>query len=262
MEQLCRKINMPQEVTEILISLDRTLGNVCLEPLRREETWETGLTSLREQLGEDPDGFRELCCMLRCAKMAREECDSLGFTESEYYATFGCFSRFVREHLESFGRYGFDRGFWTVRQISCRLFRIGELEYELTELEGEPAVSIHIPSDAKLKKDLLEASLKAARERISESFPDYAGSVMYCQSWLLSPTLGELLPESSNILTFQSFFEISPLPEANEDVALWVFKNPDLPVQQYPENTSLQRKLKQFLLQGGLFRDAKGILRA
>ena len=261
MEQLCRNIHMPEEVTGILLELDRTLEHFCLESLRREETWEAGLLQLRRQLGEDPDGYKELCCMLRCAQLAKEECRGLGLTEEIYYATMGCFSRFVREHMESYGRYGFDRGFWTVRQISCRLFRIGELEYELTTLEGEKAVSLHIPSDAKLRKGLLEDSLSAAREVIGKAFPDYKDSVMFCHSWLLSPTLKELLPPASNILTFQSFFEIQPLPNANEDVLLWVFKNPELPPEQYPQDTSLQRKLKKYLLEGGTFLDAKGILR-
>ena len=41
----------------------------------------------------------------------------------------------------------------------------------------------------------------------------------------------------------------------------WVFKNPKLAREEYPENTSLQRKLKQFFLQGGQFLEGKGYLR-
>ena len=44
-------------------------------------------------------------------------------------------------------------------------------------------------------------------------------------------------------------------------VVLWVFKNPKLPKEQYPENTSLQRKLKQFFLNDGQFVEGKGYLR-
>ncbi len=46
------------------------------------------------------------------------------FPEDVFIATMGCFSRFVREHFDSYGYYGFDRDFWTTRQVNAKLFRI------------------------------------------------------------------------------------------------------------------------------------------
>lgn len=82
---------------------------------------------------------------------------------------------------------------------------------------------------------------------------------IHCNFWLLSPTLKELLPEESHILQFQKSFRITPLGKS-DCYRLWVFKNPNLPVQEFPENTSLQRRLKAYLLDGGAFLDAEGIL--
>lgn len=262
MEQLCRKINMPEEVTQQLVALNSTLEVFpCLDLLMQEETWNEGLAQLKETLGEDAGGFKRLCCMLRCALRAKAEYDRLGISEEIYVDTMGAFSRFVREHMESYGRYGFDRGFWTPRQVSCKLFRIGELEYELTVRDGEDVVSLHIPTDVDLRPGILRPSMRGGLNELYRIFPDYAGKKVYCHSWLLSPLLQALLPEGSNILRFQELFEIQPDEVPGKDVLLWVFKNPKLPMAELPENTSLQRKLKQFFLDGGQFLEGKGWLR-
>jgi len=262
MEQLCRKINMPTEVTQKLMEIHSTLEVFpCLDLLMRENTWSEGLEQLKEALGEDPGGFKRLCCMLRCALRAKEEYDRLGIPEAIYIDTMGAFSRFVREHMESYGCYGFDRGSWTPRQVSGKLFRIGQLEYELTQLEGADVVSLHIPTDVDLRPEVLQPSVKAGLAELYLLFPEYEGKGVYCHSWLLSPLLKELLQEKSNILRFQELFDIAPEGVPGNDVLLWVFKNPKLPREEYPENTSLQRKLKQFFLNGGQFLEGTGYLR-
>ncbi len=262
MEQLCRKINMPEEVTRKMVQLHSTLPFFpCLDLLMQEETWAQGLEQLKETLGEDPNGMKRLCCMLRCALRAREEYDRLGISETIYVDSMAAFSRFVREHMESYGCYGFDRGTWTTRQVSSKLFRIGQMEYELTTLEGQPVVSLHIPTDVDLRPEVLRPSMKEGLAEFYRIFPEYEGKTVYCHSWLLSPLLKDFLPETSNILRFQEMFDMEPDGIPGTGVLLWVFKNPKLPREDYPENTSLQRKLKQFFLNDGQFLEGKGYLR-
>lgn len=262
MEQLCRKINMPDEVTRKLVKIHSTLEVFpCLDLLTQEETWTEGLTQLKEALGEDAGGMKRLCCMLRCALRAKAEYDRLGISEEIYVDTMAAFSRFVREHMDSFGCYGFNRGFWTTRQVSCKLFRIGQMEYELTTLNGDPVISLHIPTDVDLRPEVLRPSMKEGLAGFYRLFPEYEGKKVYCHSWLLSPLLKGLLPEGSNILRFQELFDIEPEGTPGNDVLLWVFKNPKLPKEDYPENTSLQRKLKQFFLSGGQFLEGRGYLK-
>ena len=262
MEQLCRKINMPEEVTRKLVELDSILEQYpCQELLMQEETWAEGLEQIKATLGEDPNGLKRLCCMLRCAIKAREEYDRLGISEEIYVDSMAAFSRFVREHMESYGCYGFDRGFWTTRQVSSKLFRIGQLEYELTTLEGAPVVSLHIPTDVDLRHESLRPSLAEGLAEFFRIFPEYADKPVYCHSWLLSPLLKDMLPPTSNILRFQEMFDITLDEKPSNDVLLWVFKNPKLPKEDLPENSSLQRKLKRFLLAGNQFLEGKGYLR-
>jgi len=262
MEELCRKINMPEEVTRRILQIHRTLEVFpCLDLLMQEETWAEGLDRLKDALGEDPGGFKRLCCMLRCALMTKERYDRLGISERIYIDTMAAFSRFVREHRESFGTYGFNRGSWTPRQVSARLFRIGQLEYELTALEGAPIVSLHIPTDVDLHPEVLVPSIREGLAELYRCFPEYEGKPIYCHSWLMSPLLKEMLPEGSNILRFQELFDMTPETTPGNDVLLWVFKNYKLPKEELPENTSLQRKLKRFYLDGGQFREGIGYLR-
>lgn len=262
MEQLCRKIHMPEEVTRKLLEIHSTLVYYpCLDLLMQEQTWSEGLEQLKESLGGDPGGFKRLCCMLRCALGARAEYDRLGISEEIYVDTMGAFSRFVREHQESYGCYGFDRGSWTPRQVSCKLFRIGQLEYERTTLNGAPIVSLHIPTDVDLRPEILRPSIKAGLAEFYRLFPEYEGKPVWCHSWLMSPLLKDFLPENSNILRFQELFDIEPDEIPGTGVLLWVFRNPKLPKEAYPEHTSLQRKLKQFFLNGGQFLEGKGYLR-
>ena len=262
MKALCRKIHMPDEVTEELVALHETLEEYpCLPLLMQEEHWSKGLEQLKVFLGEDPGGMKRLCCMLRCALKAKADYDRLGISEEIYVSTMGAFSRFVREYKESYGCYGFNRGSWTPRQVSAKLFRIGQMEYELTTLNGDMAVSLHIPTDVDLRPEVLRPSMAEGLEEFYRLFPDYRGRPVYCHSWLLSSLLKDLLPEGSNILRFQELFDILPDETPGNDVLLWVFKNPRLPREDYPENTSLQRKLKQFFLNGGQFTEGLGYLR-
>lgn len=263
LQGLYEDIRLAPGVTDTILEqvekLDMVQIRPVLEMLRQEKNWEQGLAEAKRLLGEDPDGYKMLCCMLLCARKCREDYESRGISQKIYVDTMACFSRFVEEHRNSFGRYGFDRGFWTVRQVSGKLFRIGQLEYELTEEDGQKVVSLHIPSDADLSGPELRQSYEDAREFLMRLFPEYAAGPWVCGSWLLSPNLQDMLPESSRILEFQRSFRILRQWQ-DEDFKEWVYGRTDIPTESLPEKTTLQRELKKFLLMGGTFLSAGGVL--
>lgn len=230
---LCKAIAMPEEVTRILLSgpSDDNLG----------------LCTLRTHL--------EAACA------AWDRYRELGISEEIYIATMAAFSRFVREHQASFGRYGFDRDFWTTRQTGCLLFRIGTLEYELLTENGSRFISLHIPSDSDLRYNALRSSWDLAKQLLETTFPAFRNVPWICHSWLLSPQLPGLLPSGSRILGFQRGFAIE---EAEDDGEFkqWAYGRPDIPDQDLPESTTLQRSLKAFLLAGNTFHSGRGILKA
>ena len=230
--KLCTDIRMPPEVTAALLGTSRN----------------------------DFPGLGVLRLHLNAACEAWSKYQKLGLSKEIYLDTMAAFSRFVREHQRSFGIYGFDRDFWTTRQTGCLLFRIGTLEYELCEEEGMRVISLHIPSDAVLTAQALGDSIRTAKEILERTFPDWAGLPWYCHSWLLSPDLKTVLPETSRILYFQSLFTLEPDADEGE-FKLWAYGRLDIPDADLPEKTTLQRNLKKFLLEGNRFRSGRGTLK-
>lgn len=259
MIELAKKIQMPREIIPIIekteSQMDNSLYTEAVLQLFSRKTWDSGLKTLKRLLGDDPDGMKMLTVMLRAALLSREKYKEAGINEEIFVSTMKCFSRFVNESMERGGRYYFNRDFWTPRQLSLQLFRIGELEYELVDEEGEKYVSIHIPSDANLDLAALCQSYEKACDFLKRYFPAFAGVGMCCESWLLSPALKGLLPADSRIIRFQENFVIEKVIPDSDDYAEWVYgieeKNADIEVSILPERTSLQRTMKQFLLKGG-----------
>lgn len=210
-------------------------------------------------------GVGEICDQLLTALRNRKNGGWKDVPHDIWIATMKCFSRFVKEYKSSYGRYGFDRGFWTVRQIHASLFRIGELEYELRK--DSHIIDLHIPSDARLQMPLLDASVHQAQQFLAQWFPDWADAPMECESWLLAPALRGLLAETSHILQFQNAFEIVSTDQDAMDVLEWVFglaegQQKDVQLKELPEKTSLQKRMKQYLQDGGHVGVARGRLTA
>ena len=243
--EFLERINMTQEVTDKLVRM----SGEPEEPL-----------DLREN--EPEHGLDELFQQTMAAYEARKKEPWNRISEEIYIETMKCFSRFVREHKVSYGVYGFDRGFWTPHQIEGKLFRIGELEYQIDD--EEKVISIHIPSDADLSDDLVNASYAEQKQFFAENFPETAGWPGMCESWLLSPALKELLPSDSRILAFAARFEITQTNPDATDYLEWVYKlasgqQKSAELENLREDTSLQRRMKDFLRAGGKVGIAWGI---
>lgn len=260
LQTFCTEIGLPQEVTDELTALGSApdTGDCLLRLISTE--YASAERELKTLLGADERGFGMLRAMLTAALKTRERYRDKAIPDGVYLKTMQCFSRFVKEHRESYGYYGFDRSFWTGRQLSMQLFRLGELEYEKSVFRGADAISVHIPSDADLSPAAIDASLRQARDFFAKYFPAYACATYYCCSWLLSPALKKLLPAQSKILLFQRRFNILSTDEAPESYKQWVFKNKNLAPEDFPENTSLQKSMKRYVLQGGKIGEALGTL--
>ena len=268
LKDLCVGIGLQDEMQTAVLAFaashTREQYAELLEQLKQEDTEKSAREELKQVLGEDPRQEKMLTCMLWCALDAYRWYQKNRVSDEIYFATMKCFSRFISECREKTGTYAFDRAWWTPRQIGCRLFRIGELEYELSAYEGKPAISMHIPSDADLSPDACRESFALAGKFFADVLPEWSSCEWYCESWLLSPRLKEWLPEKSNILQFQHLFEIHETDPENRDAILWVFqrslyRDPDLTT--LPERTSLQRKMKAALLNGESTGAATGVLK-
>ena len=259
LSELLRLIGLPEEAAEGALKFAGR-GMEGSEPLVAALTDSLHAERAERELEEWLRGEKwgVLACLLLAAARAYEEYVRLGIPEKVYEDTMGCFVRFVKEHRALTGEWGFDRGWWVWRATTLRLFRIGALEYEL--IFGEKrALSLHIPSDASLDPEACRFSHEAARAFFAAHFPACARAPVMCSSWLLHPALKELLGGESNIVRFQSLFDLVCVDDDDRSYRAFVFRRMDGDIADYPEKTSLQRRLKEHLLQGGHMGAALGI---
>lgn len=263
---LFRKIELQSEIIEKLEFLSSQIDmkevDCYLSQMTDVTTAQAAYQELKEYLDEGTERMKMLFCQLECARRIYDRYQEKGIPDTVFIATMKCFKRFIDECEVKNGWKYFDRGWWTYRQLSMRIFRIGDLEYELKEYERENVIAIHIPSDADFSNALVEDSLKQADIFFRTYFPEYKYTKYTCNSWLLSPELKLLLPNHSNILDFQRRFEIMKVNKENDEYIEWLFKKPkDTVYDKLPELTSLQREVKKLLLEGKSIGSAFGIIK-
>lgn len=266
LQELYDRIGLPPEIVSKLNGIqketDVTQLEDCLGRLMEMQTAWEAYQELSERLGEDPGQFKMLYCQLECARRAYDRYEQRQIPAEIYRETMKCFTRFLEECKKKHGQMFFDRGWWTFRQISLNIFRIGALEYQPDRYEGKPVISIHIPSDADFNAAAVDVSLKQA----VSFFQTYFGETDYenyiCSSWLLSPALTPLLSEGSRILSFQRRFEVKEVKPEGKEYVEWLYQAPaDTPAENLPAVTSLQKKVKELVLRGGSVGSALGVLR-
>ncbi len=262
---LYRLIDLQPEMADRLArvggALDMERLEPCLAQLLERDAAARGYEGLRTLLGEDAGGLGMLYCQLECARRAWERYRERGIGPAVYRDTMRCFPRFLAECRERNGRMFFDRGWWTYRQTSMRLFRLGTLEYELQERDGERSVAVHIPSDADLSPAAVDGSLDRADRFFRAQAPAYGEGGYSCHSWLLSPALTPLLSGDSRILAFQRRFRIVREDPGDREYIQWLFRVPEgTAAEAFPEGTSLQRGVKALVLGGGAVGSALGVM--
>lgn len=270
-KDIAKMFQLPDEIKEKLYELenDSALNTALTEEkmkkyitqLTEPEKWEEAWKAVKETVTPDEDGFKMLYLMLLAASRSYDKYRQCGIPDEVFSDTMSCFTRFVKEYRQMYGRYGFDREFWTGRQLSLQLFRLGELEYEKIVENGEKAISIHIPSDAVLSEENCKKSVEMARQFFKEQDKTYTDVTYYCDSWLLSPVLKQFLPDTSRIIRFQNLFAVQSVNEEDMGGIYWIFKRGTEDLKTLPENTTLQREAKQYLLKGGKIGSGKGILK-
>jgi hypothetical protein len=155
---------------------------------------------------------------------------------------------------------------WFPRFFNMTRFALGRLQFEIVAFKGEyqkdgkclkdgdPVINVHIPRTlTPLDKESRENAYAQAKAFFSDK-TEGAPMAFVCSSWLLFPKTREILPEHSNIRGFMSDYDIIRWKE-NEEGAypdMWRLFDMDFTgdVNDYPEDSSLRRAFKKFLLEG------------
>ena len=143
--------------------------------------------------------------------------------------------------------------FWIHKHALGELFNIGAFQYEPVKRDGKNLINIHIPRGTKLNVQENLTSFKEAMDFYDKYYPEYKMEGLMCESWLLSNEIEEVMGGPTNISRFGNMFKKYNMgDEKGESVFRFVydFAAPYPPIETLPENTTLQRKLKAYMLSG------------
>ena len=82
-----------------------------------------------------------------------------------------------------------------------------------------------------------------------------------CNSWLLYPPHYEVYPENSNLRKFADLFDITVSWESENNPEAWrVFNTVSSDYENLPEDTTLQRRFKKYLIEGNKMGNGFGVI--
>lgn len=163
------------------------------------------------------------------------------------------------------GVYGTFVGSWYRLFFQMLLFSFGRLQFEIRpfrrtyEKDGkrlEPdslVLGVHIP---RMPMAFSRENCEASYARAKEFFADRLGGApvaFVCNSWLLFPEHEKFLHEKSNIRKFMARFDITESKYNEEYEELWTVFDMEYTgnIEDFPEDTFVQKAYKEHLRQGG-----------
>ena len=264
--ELYRMLEIPDEVEKQLINYGKSrnvsIPNVIINKILKRDEWNAGIQELQELIEDDYDGIKILWELLNIiSNYSYEEYRKRNISNDIFVATMKFCTRFLHEYHQTFQTYKFVWEQWFPRQISLNEYRIGALEYEFVDAENRE-IEVHIPSDADLRKRSVAQSIKDFNTFRAKHYPGWKTVKLTCNTWMLMPELKEMLGKESNIIAFQNLFEIDTVDYDATWYMKWIFPGIENIDESLPERTTLQRKMKKYLLDGKKFGVAKGHLKA
>lgn len=201
-----------------------------------------------------------LAVMLECTRKLKDTYKTLNIDDQIFFDTLDD----IRIWCENNNNAGLKNYNWIKNHISCQLFKIGRLQYQLFTCKskmlkynllpfnyGEKVIYVHIPQGERLIYGDCVESLKMAKGFFEKYFPDYNYRFFFCESWLLYDENYQFMLPSCNILQFSSLFDVV-YSSANDAQAIErIFGKRCFNKKKYPENTTLQKNAKSYILNGG-----------
>lgn len=133
-------------------------------------------------------------------------------------------------------------------------------EWDCIARPGDMCLSIHIPRGANITIENINRAISSAREIVKSRYPEHTGLMVFGSSWILDPTLEKLLGPQSNISRMQALFYKYPQKCGGMGAFGYVFPKNFDSFETLPENTRLQRNLKNHYLNGGYIYDFAGLI--
>lgn len=201
-----------------------------------------------------------LAVVIEALKYTKEKYERIGIDDKIFFDTIKDISIWCENNSNK----GLKNYNWIKHHISAKLFKIGRMQYQFYTCDkfsldyerlpfnrGESVIYIHIPQGEKLNYDDCVNSIVQAKSFFCSFFPEYTFRYFFCESWLLYSSNKLFIKPESNISRFSELFNIAYSLDIDVQGTERIFGKRRLIKSKYPENTSLQKAAKQYILNGG-----------
>ncbi len=182
-----------------------------------------------------------------------------------------------RECVNCKGVHGVFVAWWATEFFNLRRFGLGRFQYDMGTFDmedyttasgvkitkGEKTLGFHIPSSGvSLTDEVRLDSYKKAYEFFTDFRREDGLMIFECGSWLLYPDYEKFLPASSNMLRFIKDFELIEYKASDKFNDAWRvfdkagYKSP----KHWPEDTSMRRAFKKWVLDGNKTGHGHGVI--
>lgn len=191
------------------------------------------------------------------------------------YDTLRDMAIWVENYHQQTGKLGLGEYRWIRHHLQGKLFRLGRLQFVISDnpwradwppidhsvaLPGAKAfvLHVHIPQGERLGYADSQESYNLARQFFLKHF-DRSVAAFACSSWLLHPNLRHILAPESNIIRFQSDYTICCCDEDERQTLERVFGTSWKRGMPFPQFTSLQKAIADYIANGGRLGNGYGI---
>jgi len=135
--------------------------------------------------------------------------------------------------------------------------------YECIAKKGDEMVGIHIPAHESFDVEVCKKSIRDFTAILKKCYPEKNIKIYHCGSWMLCKKLKGIMGRETNITKFADLFINYPSKSAGEGVYSFLFHLPSpIDPKDLPENSSMQRAVKKYLMEGNYFFEGCGIIEA
>lgn len=254
--ELADKINQNKKFVEYIQVLYKKL--YCEEFSKVKELWKT--KNISELFSVDVDPFVTNIMLLLGYQIHEDNMKKLNFDESQISIQ----KRRVKECFENdlkirnYDGIRISQLLWAIYFIRGKIIEIGCLQFEY---ENENNIKIHIPRNTNLdilevKKSIVDSVIKIEKVFKIKKFK------YICKSWLISNQINKIMDRNTNISNFYNLFDVVDGDNCINDILNFVYNIDRCDnCHLLQENTILQRKIKQKLINGEVFYLGLGTLK-
>ena len=197
--------------------------------------------------------------IVHLATNARFHRDGYALGSKNYEDEIGAFDTAVEETDDSYIGHPYDE----YGRAQRDKVTLSKSEWKKIIAPGDYMVGLHIPGGGKMSSELIDKAFADSKEFLAAHFPEFDYRGFKCHSWLTDKQLADLLGDEANISRFGNRFWKISVKSQGSDVFSFVYHLPsaqNVRIEELPENTSLERRLKEHFLKGGVIYEVDGFI--